>query len=165
MNLERRLSPFLPPWASWKTQAVQWGAVSAVVFLVCGSIFGERFLSALRNLYYFPSYETLIPGRTVPSFLQLLYPTLWTVPVTVVLALLDALKHYLGHFQGSRSIYLMRRLPQRGELARRCLAFPLTGLAASLAVYVLTALLCLLWYRVQTPAGCLPPDIWAGIGG
>ena len=165
MNLERRLSPLLPPWAGWKTQAAQWAAVSAVVFLVCGSLFGEHFLRALRELYYFSSYKTLIPGRTVPPFPRLFHPTLWVVPVAAALALLDALKHYLGYFQGSRSIYLMRRLPQRWELARRCLVFPLAGLSASLTAYALTALFCLIWYWVQTPAGCLPPDIWAGIGG
>ena len=42
-----------------------------------------------------------------------------------------ALVHLLSHYQESRSIYLMRRLPDRGELWRRCLTLPLTGLADS----------------------------------
>lgn len=40
--------------------------------------------------------------------------------------------HYFYHFHDGRSIYLMRRLPDRGELWRRCLTLPLTGLAAVL---------------------------------
>ena len=54
-----------------------------------------------------------------------------------------ALVHLLSHYQESRSIYLMRRLPDRGELWRRCLTLPLTGLAA---VLILTLGLSVLYF-------------------
>ena len=73
--------------------------------------------------------------------------------------------HYLWHGQGSKSIYLMRRLPRRSELWRRCLAGPAVLLGLTLLAGALTLLLCFACYRSLTPAGHLPEDLWAGIGG
>ena len=54
-----------------------------------------------------------------------------------------ALVHLLSHYQESRSIYLMRRLPDRWELWRRCLTLPLTGLTI---VLILTLGLSVLYF-------------------
>ena len=86
----------------------------------------------------------------------------WIVSVCLILL---PLFHCLWHWQGSKSIYLMRRLPQRAELLRRCLAGPAMLLALTLLAAALTALFCMLLYQTHTPAGCLPEEPWAGLGG
>lgn len=72
-----------------------------------------------------------------------------------------ALAHHLYHYQGGRSIYRMRTLPQRGELARRCLAAPAAALGRCTLAALGTAALCALYYRILTPAGALPAH-WLG---
>lgn len=72
-----------------------------------------------------------------------------------------ALAHYLYHYQGGRSIYRMRTLPQRGELGRRCLAAPAAALGRCILAALGTAALCALYYRILTPAGALPAH-WLG---
>lgn len=67
-----------------------------------------------------------------------------------------ALAHYLWHYQGGRSIYRMRTLPQRFELARRCLAAPAAALVRCALAALCAAALCALYYRIFTPAGLLP---------
>ena len=57
-----------------------------------------------------------------------------------------ALIHYLYHYQGGRSIYRMRTLPQRGELGRRCLAAPAAALGRCVLAAVAVAVLCALYY-------------------
>ena len=72
--------------------------------------------------------------------------------------------HYVGHYrEGSRPVYLMRRLPDRWEYHRRCLAIPGTALLAALAIMALS--LWAFWgiYMTATPAQCLPPDPWYGL--
>ncbi len=64
--------------------------------------------------------------------------------------------HLFYHRQGSRSIYLMRRLPQRGELTRRVWAFPLVLVFVWLLTLTLLATLHYLYYTVRTPAPCIP---------
>ena len=57
--------------------------------------------------------------------------------IVILFLLLTVLLHYRWHYTGSRSIYLMRRLPDRFELSRRCLAFPLTAIIVCLLTVVL----------------------------
>ena len=112
-----------------------------------------RFLLHQKWLFL-PGANTKIFGRGLLGF--------WIVALCLVLL---PLFHYLWHWQGSKSIYLMRRLPRRGELWRRCLAGPAVLLALTLLAAVLAVLLCILLYQTLTPAGHLPEDPWAGIGG
>ena len=89
----------------------------------------------------------------------MLYPACLLPLLFLVLALgqgVLAAAHYLWHYQGGRSIYRMRTLPQRFELARRCLSAPAAALGRCVLAAVAVAVLCALYYRVFTPAGLLP---------
>ena len=67
----------------------------------------------------------------------------WTPPVffpltlVVLAALLLIPCNYYAFWRGAKSIYLMRRLPDRWELARRCLAIPLLTVACALLLVVI----------------------------
>ncbi len=71
--------------------------------------------------------------------------------------------HYIYHWQGSKSIYLMKRLPNRWELHRRCLTLPV--LAALLCLLAAGALLLIYYgfYMVLTPEEVLTPGQWQKI--
>lgn len=69
-----------------------------------------------------------------PEFSECLGVALYGFGVVAAGLLVLAVWHYLSFYQGARSDYLMRRLPNRCELHMRCLAVPVTGL-------VLTAIL------------------------
>lgn len=167
MNFEQKMSALRPMWSKWDRigAIVGWTWMAVVVFTGFWVAFGSGYAPALEALYQYAPLKVLVPGRTVPPFLPLYARGLRCVPVFGLATLWTALQNYLGHFQGSRSIYLMRRLPQRWELARRCLAEPLLTLAGVWAVYVLTGVTCFIYYWFRTPAGCLPPDVWAWTGG
>ena len=68
--------------------------------------------------------------------------------------------NYFYHYQGSRSIYLMRRLPDRWELPRRCLAQPLAALALCAAAAAVTLLFYCAFYRFITPKECWQSGQW-----
>ncbi|MFQ7454744.1 MAG: hypothetical protein ACLRNQ_29325 [Flavonifractor plautii] len=79
-----------------------------------------------------------------------------------------AVYHFLCHYQGGRSIYRMRSLPQFGELWRRCLSAPALALLLGAALTAAVILLCALCYYHLTPAGHLPRSPgeacrWAGL--
>jgi len=71
-----------------------------------------------------------------------------------------ALVHLLSHYQESRSIYLMRRLPDRGELWRRCLTIPLLGLSACILLYGGNLFIFYAIYESFIPPQCLQPGQW-----
>ena len=67
-------------------------------------------------------------------------------------------------YQGSKSIYLMRRLPQKGETAKRVLALPALWIAGTALIMLLFTGLMAAVYLLATPKGCLPAqpfkDVW-----
>ena len=71
--------------------------------------------------------------------------------------------HYSYHFKGSKSIYLMRRLPDRWELHRRCLTLPI-AMAVFFLLMGFVMLLLFFWaYFAAVPAQYIQPDQWAKI--
>ena len=72
--------------------------------------------------------------------------------------------HGLHHCRESRSIYLMRRLPDKWDLWRRCLALPALGLACCAVLAVLLVLLYFFIYRFCTPSEyCAPAEAQEGL--
>ena len=138
----------------------------------CAGVCAGAVLAALYSLRFFLSYfsaraalyETdsltreamLREDAVLPAFSRILGTSLRGFSVLAFLLLFVAAYHYAYHFRGSRSILLMRRLPRRFELHRRCLAVPALGLLLCLAAALLLLGLYFLVYRFATPAGCLP---------
>ena len=101
--------------------------------------------------------RVLIKGAVAEDFARLLRGSMIGFWVMAGAALLWASYFYGYHYQGSRSIYLMRRLPQRGELHRRCLAFPIFSVLALLLLMALTTAAYFLIYMSVMPAECVRP--------
>lgn len=139
-----------------------WLLSGAGVPLLMGLGFLIRYANAYQNLYRTVNgHRELIDGVKIQDFAELLHP----MPVLslaggalVMLGLL--VYHWLYHYQGSRSIYLMRRLPQRFELTRRCLTVPLVEVLVCLAVTLVLVLLFYWLYHSVTPDVCLRPRQW-----
>lgn len=119
-----------------------------------------KYLTARANLYaYSLTGQVLREGAMIANFNQLIHDGLDSLDgflmfYIVMLGLL--VYHYIYYYQGSKSIYLMRRLPNRWELYRRCVALPF----ASIMVGIITEIaLLLLYYGIYlacTPQQCLP---------
>lgn len=126
--------------------------------------FLTRFIHARGELYEWQHREqVLIPGAQMKDFVEVLGPSLWGFWVVIFALAALAAFHYLSHWQPSKSIYIMRRLPDKWELHRRCLTAPVLGVMVSLALAFL-ALVIFYWiYMYATPEVCLPPDQWAKI--
>ncbi|MBC5733418.1 hypothetical protein NE547_05880 [Flavonifractor sp. DFI.6.63] len=163
MKLERWYPLGFPGGAECAWTAAGLGA--ALLYGWCR--FAAPFQRALSALYESGAgrVRVLIPGAVMapfPTFLSGVFTGFWALALCMPAL---AVFHYAWHFQGSRSIYRMRRLPQRWELWRRCLAGPLAGALGCLLAAGLTLLLCLLCYWFQTPAACRAADLWAMTGG
>ena len=165
-SFEKKMSALRPVGSKWdRTNAIiGWSFLALAVFVVSWTAFGTGYEPALNRLYDGWS-KVPVPGRMVPPFLPLYLRGLVCFSTVWLVMLGAAVQNYFGHFQGSRSIYLMRRLPQRWELARRCLGEPALCLAGSFIIYLLTGVTRFIYYWFRTPAGCLPPNVWAWIGG
>lgn len=136
-------------------------ALSALFSLL---FYAVRYSDRLEQLYWKNGAErTLIPGAVMPDFAEVLGQALIGFLIVAVCMAAFAAVHYSCHYQKSKSIYTMRRLPNRWELHRRCLTLPLAGLAASLLAAFLLLLVYYAAYMLITPDTCLTPDQWRKI--
>ena len=157
------ISRFAPPGLDLKPlkDTLTWGLIWAALYS-CGFLI--RYAEANSSLYAYGGVKReLLRGAVMPQFSILLDRALVGFWILAACMLGWVIYHYSYYRQGSKSIYLMRRLPNRFELHRRCLTLPL--LAA--AVCLLTAILLLMGYYgiylVFTPRQCLVPQEWPGI--
>lgn len=64
--------------------------------------------------------------------------------------------YYTYHYQGSKMMYLMKRLPDKWEVHRRCWTLPLAGTALLCVWMLVLRMLYFAIYMVCTPSQCLP---------
>ena len=123
------------------------------------------FLAEYYNAYTNLFRETLAgerilrDGAMMPAFSEIIHGALAGFPFTAAVMLLFLCRNLLSFYQGSRSIYLMRRLPDVWELPRRTAVLPLCGAAASTCTAFLMYGILYAVYAGITPPACLPPDI------
>lgn len=166
-NKWESLSRLFPMGWPWQNEIILTAAALGLSTLTAMGLFMSRFTPALDDLYQraYGQEPVLIPGKLVPPYPQVLGNALLGFGLVALCLILLPIGHFLWHRWGARSDYLMRRLPRRQELAKRCIAGP----ALLLVITALTGLvmfgLLFLWYQAATPAGHLPPDVWARTGG
>lgn len=136
--------------------------------MICSLLFSTAFLlrysSAYSALYDWVGVKRVLrPGSIMEDFNVLLDSALIGFFVLALCMLALIIYHYIYHRQGSKSIYLMKRLPNPWELHRRCLTLPL--LAALLCLAAAAALLFIYYgvYMAFTPKECLMPGQWQKI--
>ena len=101
-------------------------------------------------------HRELIPGAVIHPFPKLIQGSLDFFPWFWAFMLWEVIDCYLYHRKETKSIYLMRRLPDRWDLHRRCWGRPLIYVVGS--IILMTAILLFYYavYLVFTPKECLP---------
>lgn len=159
------LTRYVPPGYSLDRDLSLFWLSYAGVVLTSIFTFGAQFNEQYHRLFeYVDGQKILDAGEIMPDFVTLLpgvFPVfLLMVPVLLLMTALHYQYFYLG---GSKSIYLMRRLPDKWELHRRCLTLPLAGAVIVPLTAAALFLLYYLYYVTSTPPECLTPGQWAKI--
>lgn len=129
-----------------------------------------RFFTSFNNhkswLYeYVSSYKkVLIEDAEMPDFLYILDNSLYPIlAFGFIMLCFTIVPRYLSYYRGSKSIYLMKRLPDRFEMHKRALTLPII----CFAVFMITALILFFvfyaHYMRNTPPEALQPDQWRKI--
>lgn len=152
------LSRYAPPGTNIKQEIKN--LCTGLIGAACCAVlaYGISLRSAYDNLFdYIGKERVLKPGVTMMPFDAVLHRGLWIFYFVALCSLASAVLHHISYYTGgSKSIYLMRRLPQRWELLRRDITLPLLGAAISLLAALVLKLLFLGVYYWVTPTQCLP---------
>ncbi len=155
------LSRFAPP--GQDTRPLKWTLIAALaIALLWSFLFFDRLQEAVYSLYENPSLSKAVrPGAVMPDYVLVLGNSLWGFGVAALVTASFAFTNYAYFTSGAKPIYLMRRLPRRFELLRRCTALPLAAAAVCGLCALALLHLYLLIYLAATPEGCLAPGQWA----
>ena len=131
------------------------------VAVVYSMIYLLRYFNARENLYEWTlKGRELIEGAVMPDFAELMDGTL-LVFLAIALTMMGlVIYHYIYHRLDTKSYYVMRRLPSRWELHRRCLTLPVIGLLICGAAALIMTLIYYWIYMGCTPEECLMPGQW-----
>lgn len=120
------------------------------------SFFGDLY-RAVGVLYEYQNHRRVLRENAVAASFGHLVTGHWGLYVAFVLFLTATMiYHYFYYCQETKSIYLMRRLPQRGVLFKSCVKGPLLGLGIGAAALAVLYLLYYGIYLLVIPAQCLP---------
>ena len=121
-----------------------------------------RYFNARQNLYEWTLKGwQLRDGAIMPDFAALMEGMLLVFAAIALTMLGLAAYHYIYHRIDTKSYYVMRRLPSRWELHRRCLTLPVAGLLICGAAALMVILIYYWIYMGCTPEECLMPGQWA----
>ncbi len=138
-----------------------WGYVLSLIFSLSYYI---HLSDAVNQLYRYNGRVKYIPeGRLMPDFYTLIRSSFAGFWIVCIMMLVFAGLHYTYHRQGTKSIYLMLRLPKRWELHRRCLTMPLVGIGICLVSAFIVLLIFYASYMLATPEQCLVPGQWENL--
>ncbi|MBQ8396888.1 MAG: hypothetical protein IJX53_01660 [Clostridia bacterium] len=123
--------------------------------------FIDRYTRSFNNLRDWENKRYVLrEGAVMPDFADLIDTAFIGFALVAAMMLCFIAVHYSYHTQGSRADYLMRRLPDRLELHRRCLTLPiLAALGCAVCAFVLL-LVYFAIYMLFTPQACLQPEQW-----
>jgi hypothetical protein len=141
--------------------AAQLGLAAGTILSVAD--FSGRYSNARQALYVENGSangwtQVLIPGARITPYSQMIGLTLLIFAALAALALASAALMYASFYQGGRSIYLLRRLPDRRRTTARYLwSVPLQLVLLAVTWCLVLLVVYYLFWRFCTPAQCLVP--------
>ncbi len=157
MRIWKEPESFFPPGYEYKKE---WYA--AGLLYVLGLALNLRFLVRLwesrASLYYMDSTKgmTLRAGAVADSYFQVLGDCPGMLLPFYLFLITLLFFHYAYYWRETKSIYLMRRLPDRNVLWKSCLQAPLMGMGLGTAGILVLYLIYYVVYLLMMPAECLP---------
>lgn len=130
-----------PPGFEWETER---GLFTAAFVISClwSLTFFHRFIEAVHYM---------LDRQGVPYFYEILGNAFFCFPIAIAFMLASIAMNYAHHHSGSKSIYLMRRLPDPWERHRRCVEVPLWSAAitvlAAITLFFIYYGIYILWIR------------------
>lgn len=116
-----------------------------------------NYSNAWYELYtYRGSKRVLIEGAIIQDFNILLENVFLLSVIVCIATLLTTIFHYMYHYDGSKMMYLMRRLPDKWDVHRRCWTLPIAGVVLMVAWMFVLKMIYYAVYILCTPSQCLP---------
>ncbi len=124
-------------------------------------LFLDAYFSAWNDLFIWEKgSRVLIKERIMPDFAELIESYLLGFFIVSLCMIGFVIYRYAYYRQGSKSIYLMKRLPHKSERHRRAWLLPLLAALVSILIALTLLLLYFTVYMLVTPDECVSAGQW-----
>lgn len=151
------LEKYSPPGIDVSSEVMWYIAGLIIATLQSFIAFLIRYVEELNYLYTDRGgKQVLIEGAVIGDFHNMLNGAYILMFILCVLTLARIIYYYIYHYQGSKMMYLMRRLPDKWEVHKRCFTLPVTGLVL---IGIWTMILRMIYFTIYilcTPSQCMP---------
>lgn len=163
-NIIEKLKRYAPPGANVEKQ-ITWFFkldISGLVYVFVTYL--SRYLMERKLLFeIYGARGRLRSNAVMPDFTELT-ENMFLFHLILIFFLFGMIAvNYASYYRGSKSIYLMKRLPDPMERYWRCLALPLAGIFIIVLTALAALLICFGIYMLCTPAECLLPGQWQSL--
>lgn len=160
-NKKFDLEKYAPPGVNVKHQ-IDFFVTGNIISIIASLYFFVEYFNEYQDLFEFDGEtRVLIEGAMMPDFPLILGKFLVGCLIMAVCMMFYVVFYYSYYYQGgSKSIYLMKRLPKKSEIHKRAWTLPLIFTALCLVIGFLMAVIYLCFYLLVTPSECLKPDQW-----
>lgn len=151
---------YFPPGYHWEDEIK-----TMIVWMVAAMVYGIRFLPDYWNAYNGLFVHVNINGelekqihtgiKMIP-FVQLWKDSMWYFAIPILFLVFFGGLHYHYYHKESKSIYLIRRLPDSQYVFRTCFYGPLLGIGMILLYVIALSGIYYGIYLFVTPPQCLP---------
>lgn len=155
--MSERLKKYYPPGYDY---AKEWGSI--ILCFVIGTIFSMAlFFIELTNVMNW-LYDTVLGERTLMEgaiaqpFMELMEGQPVCFAPMFIFILIMMFYHYAYYYQGTKSIYVMRRLSSKKYIIKSCVMGTGVGMGIGLAAILVLWILYYLIYRLAIPSECMP---------
>lgn len=140
---------------------LKWFFRGLVAVLLFSLTFFFRYAEAYQELFEYTGAEkVLMSDAVIRPFEDILGSSLVGFWLLGICMLQFIFYHGYYFYQGSKSIYLMKRLPQRGLLAKYIFTLPVLAFVVCMLILFILRLLYFEVYLLFTPDRCLPAHVW-----
>ena len=166
-------SPWLqthtPPGTDFRKDLVEGAVLASVITLIFFFVFLAEYMN-MRNGLFETDYKgrllpQLKPGAVMADIRLLLRGKLAGMILMAIYCVVRAVLYYRSFFAESKSIYLMKRLPDKNETLKRSISLPAIVLVLTILFSLLLLGGCTAVYFLATPKICLPTFRGLGIIG
>lgn len=153
---------FSPPGAECKSE-IRLYIIGNIISFTVSLMFFVSYVYERSKIYDYDRFlkkYILNESSTMTDFNEIMGGYLLGFVLLAAVMLSFIIFRYSYYRQGSKSIYLMKRLPNRTEMHKRAVPIPVLAALSCLVYAFVLRLIYFIFYLILTPNKCLP----AGVG-
>ena len=156
--MKKKLAKLTPPGSNPKT-AVSLFTSGIIIMVLCSLGCPFKIISENKEIFYRYGYY-YDTGLRLSGFGYYTRGSMVFFWAILLFAIAFSIANYMSFYRETKSIYVMKRIPDGGEMFRRCFLIPLIAVVLALVIAIVLLIIYSMVYRYVPPADRIDPVLF-----